>query len=419
MRRAYTELMSHVRALSVQMTVCVTLILSALFVLPGCVAPTGSMIAGIRASAAHDSFNIVVWEFRHAADIVSALNTPPKNSAAIEDYFEATSRIRGLNGRVERLLATRPADDPELLRTLGERDVIQRELEVIRPDATRALRALAMDALREAELLTDFPILPEIVFPPVSFVMEELPKALVVSPRERIELMEFLPIRPDISVVEIRRLEDVLTDKGLSALVTNIGGLGTYPALVKSTSTRDWTVRTIIHEWVHNYLFFRPLGQRYSASGDMTMINETVANMVAAEAGAIALNQPPPVFRVPEPPDDTTRDPAIFDFGAYMRETREEAERLLEQGFIEDAEGYMEARRVELNETHGYVIRTINQAYFAFHGSYADSPAGGSVSPILGQLIDLRNNSASLAEFMRAVREVRSPADLEALAGRG
>ena len=154
-------------------------------------------------------------------------------------------------------------------------------------------------------------------------------------------------------------------------------------------------------------------------TGDMTTINETVANIVAAETAALALNQPPPEFRVPEPPTEQRRDSDVFDFGRYMRETRIEAERLLADGMIEEAEKYMEERRVHLNETHGYAIRKINQAYFAFHGSYADSPAGGSVSPIYGQLIDVRNQAGSVAEFLRAVRGIRSASDLEQLAETG
>ena len=125
------------------------------------------------------------------------------------------------------------------------------------------------------------------------------------------------------------------------------------------------------------------------------------------------------MFRVPEPPSEPHRDPGVFDFGTYMRETRVEAERLLADGLIDEAEAYMEQRRVHLNETHGYAIRKINQAYFAFHGSYADSPAGGSVSPIYGQLIELRDQTGSVAEFLRAVREVKNPAELERLAAAG
>jgi hypothetical protein len=65
----------------------------------------------------------------------------------------------------------------------------------------------------------------------------------------------------------------------------------------------------------------------------------------------------------------------------------------------------MEERRVELNG-HGYRVRKINQAYFAFHGSYGESPS--SVSPIAHELYELRTRSKDAGEFVRAVRGVRS-----------
>ena len=297
MSHAYTYHMGHVRALPLHIIIPVALFLATLFLLPGCRAPVGDVIAAIRASAAHDSFNIAVWELRHASDIVASLNTPPTNPDAIDDYFETSARLRETNARVNRLLATRAGDDPELLEALAEQERIEEELAEIRPSATRALRSLAMSTMREAGLVSDPPVFGEIVFPPISFVMEELPRALIVSPRERIDLMASLPLRSDISTEEILKLEEALTNKGLSAIVERIGGLGTYPALVKATSSREFTVSTILHEWVHHYLFFHPLGQRYSAGGEMSTINETVANMVAAETAAIALGLPPPVFR--------------------------------------------------------------------------------------------------------------------------
>jgi len=55
-----------------------------------------------------------------------------------------------------------------------------------------------------------------------------------------------------------------------------------------------------------------------------------------------------------------------------MRETRIRVDKLLAQGRIEEAEAYMEERRQEF-VAHGYYIRKLNQAYFAFHGAYADT----------------------------------------------
>ena len=89
----------------------------------------------------------------------------------------------------------------------------------------------------------------------------------------------------------------------------------------------------------------------------------------------------------------------------FMRETRQRTDDLLRSGEIVAAEGYMEQRRAELN-THGYRVRKINQAYFAFHGSYGESPS--SVSPIARQLFELRTLSADVGEFVRSVRGVSS-----------
>jgi hypothetical protein len=61
----------------------------------------------------------------------------------------------------------------------------------------------------------------------------------------------------------------------------------------------------------------------------------------------------------------------------------------------------------------GYYIRKLNQAYFAFHGAYADSPT--SVSPIGVKLKRLREESASLKEFLNTVADMTSRQELEEL----
>jgi hypothetical protein len=52
---------------------------------------------------------------------------------------------------------------------------------------------------------------------------------------------------------------------------------------------------------------------------------------------------------------------------------------------------------------HGYYIRKLNQAYFAFHGTYALSPT--SVSPVAKQLEELRSYVPEVGEFLAAVRK--------------
>ena len=72
---------------------------------------------------------------------------------------------------------------------------------------------------------------------------------------------------------------------------------------------------------------------------------------------------------------------------------------------IEEAEAYMEERRQFIAD-NGRFIRKINQAYFAFHGSYADSPA--SVSLINEQLKELRRRSGSLEDYLKTVASFSS-----------
>ena len=59
---------------------------------------------------------------------------------------------------------------------------------------------------------------------------------------------------------------------------------------------------------------------------------------------------------------------------------------------------------------HGYQIRKLNQAYFAFYGSYATNPS--AANPIGGQLEWLRGQSATLRAYLRMVSAFSSYEDL-------
>ena len=63
----------------------------------------------------------------------------------------------------------------------------------------------------------------------------------------------------------------------------------------------------------------------------------------------------------------------------------------------------MEERRLLFVEK-GIFIRKLNQAYFAFYGTYAESPT--SVSPIGDQLHSFRNAVPNLRTFIREVSQV-------------
>jgi hypothetical protein len=96
-----------------------------------------------------------------------------------------------------------------------------------------------------------------------------------------------------------------------------------------------------------------------------------------------------------------------------MRITREKADTLLAEGKIEDAESYMEERR-RFFWDQGYQIRKMNQAYFAFHGAYADTPGGAAGSDPVGAAVrDLRAVSPDLTAFLKTMAAMRSFEDLQ------
>ena len=66
---------------------------------------------------------------------------------------------------------------------------------------------------------------------------------------------------------------------------------------------------------------------------------------------------------------------------------------------------YMESQR-QLFLENGYYIRKLNQAYFAFHGTYADSPA--SVSPIYDELVQFRETLPTVGDFIREIAKFSS-----------
>ena len=93
-----------------------------------------------------------------------------------------------------------------------------------------------------------------------------------------------------------------------------------------------------------------------------------------------------------------------------MRATRVRVDGLLAAGEVAEAEAYMEERR-RVFVANGYYIRRLNQAYFAFHGTYATSGAAG-VSVVGEQVAELRRRSPTLGEFLRTAAQFTGPQDL-------
>ena len=254
-----------------------------------------------------------------------------------------------------------------------------------------------------------------VVFPPVSFSFVSPPQVLVVSPRDRIAVTQTELLRPDISLDQIERVETLVDRRGVSSLVVEVGGLATYPAMVLEGTRPLDALTSVAHEWVHGYFFFHPLGRGYGNNHDARTINETAADMASRELGE-RLSADLGLVGVPRraSSESQTGQGTRTDFHAVMRSTRITVDALLAAGRVEEAETYMRDRRAELAAT-GYDIRKLNQAYFAFHGSYGDAAAGAS--PIRDRLRRLREASPSVGDFLRRVAQLTSGEDLARAVG--
>jgi len=256
-------------------------------------------------------------------------------------------------------------------------------------------------------------------FPPVTFILAEPPRILVTSPRDKIEIQQEVRLKPDVSIAQAESIESQTQDLGVSSVVLTLGGMGTFPAFVNRNSSLSDVLNTAAHEWSHHYLFFKPLGFRYALDligivddYDIVTINETVAGMFGDELEALVYEKYYNQYRpLPDATEDIT---PVFDFNAAMRNIRSTVDGLLAEGKIDDAEAYMETQRQFLL-TKGYYIRKLNQAYFAFNGTYASEPT--SVSPIGTAVKAIRTESATLKAFLNTVSGITSLDELNKIAG--
>lgn len=340
-----------------------------------------------RQAAGPFAFSLLDWEVEQVGgrlgEIVQALrgrraSADEEDAATIRAYFAAP-----------------PAARP------GQRDGAERAIQRLVTDAWKAENLAQPSALAGGEAT---------LFPPVAFTFTAPPQVLIVSPRDRIEVRQYALLRPSLGPEQVALLEEGVARRGLSTLVTPIGGLATYPAMVLAGGSAASTLAAVAHEWAHAYFFLHPLGRGYWADQEVRTINETAAELAGDELGNRLAGQ----LGLPANPSPSAPGPRQAEFNQLMRQTRLEVDRLLALGRVDEAERYMEQRRLEIN-ARGFGLRRLNQAYFAFNGSYAEGPAGSS--PIAGQVRRLRNRSASLGEFLRTVAQVSGPDELARLVG--
>ncbi|MBM3956963.1 MAG: hypothetical protein FJ313_02785, partial [Gemmatimonadetes bacterium] len=321
-----------------------------------------------------------------------------RQPVVLDRYRELTVQVREARGNLERAVARGEGTTGEAAALRDALLVLEVEQRSLR-DAVEELLERAVSAVVVEEGLN---VAGGFIWPPVDVRLGLTPDLLVTSPRDRIERLESVLLKPQAPAAAIEEMESrLLAEENLSAVVVKTGGVATYPAVIPDDADLPLLLETAAHEWLHAYLFFHPLGQRMFRDDDMFTLNETLANVFGREVGRRAYEHLTGE-RLPAAPAHGTEaedaEASAFTFDRFMRETRLRTDGLLEKGDIEGAERYMEERRLELN-SYGYSIRKINQAWFAFHGTYADSPA--SVSPIAGELEELRRLVPDIGGMVR------------------
>jgi hypothetical protein len=372
--------------------------------------------------------SVLLWELQHFMDkwwhrsvmwLPGLTRNRQEQLAHVDEFFRLGEEVRRLQGALDRAIAltggSGEATDPGTIQ--DQIDEVLERREGLRPRVEETLEAEISATLEEMGVIRE---VGPLRWPPVDFNFDPGPLVLATSPFEEVRRLPDVLLNSGIPILEQEQLEaEVEAEDQVAALIVRIGGIATYPAAVTPDGSLHTTLVLASHEWLHHHLTFTPLGRRWWEGGDIQSINETVANIAGEEIGDATLTRltgqviERPPYEPPSLAPDVEPEPGVFDFRREMRETRLRLDELLAGGEVAEANEYLEERRLLFVE-NGYYIRKLNQAYFAFYGTYADDPA--SVSPIEPQLRAVRAASADLAAFLKRVSGVTAAEELEAMA---
>jgi hypothetical protein len=377
-------------------------------------------IEKVRAYTRQIEFNYISWmgsaamiKLRAASIGIPYTIDLAKQKQIVAEYLHTTQSILEKEYALEQIYADATITDKESASesVRSELTKLYARQKELAPLAEAIIQDQVSQVLAENGLTTVGQPVPN-----VWYHSTPLPMALIVSPRDHIEQTANISIETDLTIDEQAALESRV-DKGInvSSLVVGIGGVGVYPTMVMRSTDLKWLLSTVAHEWTHNYLTIRPLGFLYDSSPELRTMNETTASITGNEIGGLVIKRfypelltdsQPTLNLISAPfshpnPGDLPRPP--FDFRAQMNETRVTTDALLAAGKINEAETYMESRRLVFLK-NGYLLRKINQAYFAFYGAYADSPGGAAGEDPVGPAVRaLRAQSKSLADFVNTI----------------
>jgi hypothetical protein len=357
--------------------------------------------------------------------------TEADRSDFVRRYFADLQRARQLDARIDVLYA-----DPTILAPEETARDLRAERDQLRTSLSE--RQSAAEAILEGQVATilvkeGFGTAGQLL-PPIAMRFTRVPNLVVVSPRDKIEMqvsinVDALPVERQIALEQA--IEEQLD---VSALIVPLGGIALYPAMILETDNLPYAIETFAHEWLHHYLFLFPLGLTYDFTGEARIINETSADVFGKVIWPKVVTRYYPEYipmipaePFPAPPTPFERvlrylsdwlnslnlHPVGFDFGAEMNETRVTVDELLASGRVEEAEAYMEERR-HLFAENGYLIRRLNQAYFAFYGGYQGGavPGIGGEDPIGPAVREIYTRSDSILDFVLALRGITTREEL-------
>ena len=363
-------------------------------------------------------FDFIGWELAAGWEKFSLFSIGPmhhlnncQQRKIIVDYFRLLDSLNKLQKMISEIYSDPQITSPEeeALRFENELSKISHLLNMQKHIAESVLQYQIGETLKSLGITNI-----GTPFPPLLFRTTKLPKQLIISSRDIIKQENSVSLRADITLDEIINLEnDVEENLNYSALVVPIGGVGTYPTMVINTMDLKYLIEVVAHEWIHNYLTLRPLGIRYAASPVLRTMNETTASIGGSEISQavielfytdlIEITQILPRTFQTSFSNQNPIQLQSFDFSKEMYQTRIAVDDLLAAGKIIEAEQFMESQRLYFWE-NGYQIRKLNQAYFAFHGAYADEPFSAAGKDPVGDDVRLfRERQTSLASFIKKI----------------
>jgi hypothetical protein len=342
-------------------------------------------------------FSIPGWEITSIATEIKQTyenrNVSVNDTQIVVDYFNALQQ-----------------NNVAASKTAGLRDKVESIIEL-------QIRSV----LKQNGIINPFGSIFRVNFPPIDFELAEPPHLLVISPRNQIDRIRDILLLQNMTTDQMNDIENQVKESGYSALVVELGGLGaTYPTFINTNSSLHDVLNAATEEWVHQYLAFKPLGFRYvldllgiSRSQDIITMNESLAGIVSSEIGDQVYKKfYASYFPESNNPPPTESSTPTFDFNAAMRQIRQNVDTFIANGQIEQAEQYMNERRDYL-QTQGYYIRKLNQAYFAFYGTYADTTA--YIDPIGTAVQNIRDKSNSIKEFLNTLANMTTVIGLDKL----